>query len=192
MPAARTGTRSWFQLGLRLSLLLALMSAGGAQATYQLGDVVDDFTLNDLSGAPVSLSAFAGDLIVINFFATWCPGCNLEAAILEQDIHQAYRDQGVTVVAIDMQEQVAVVQNWAAAQGVTYHILMSPTWDVFARFPQAGGLPYNAVIDRDGVLRYARILFDQAAITSTLNILLDLDPVTAEPASFGRIKALYR
>lgn len=131
-----------------LTGLLCLAAAGTAFATYQLGDPVDDFTLSGLFGTPTSLSDFAGDIIVINFFATWCPGCNLEAATLENDIHLAYREFGVTVLAIDMQEQAAVVRGWAAARGITCHVLMSPDWDVFARFPRAGGLPYSAVIDR--------------------------------------------
>ena len=115
-----------------------------------------------------------------------------EAAILENNIHQVYKEYGVTVIAIDMQEQVATVQNWADSQGVTYQILMSPNWDLFSLFPVAGGLPYNAVIGRDGVLRYAQILFNEEAITTTLNNLLGFDPVADEAQSFGQVKALYR
>ncbi len=178
-----------------LSVLLVLglcLGAAPALATYELGDTVNDFTLNDLAGTPVNLYDYAGQIIVINFFATWCPGCNIEAAILENDIHQVYRNEDVTVIAIDMEEQVAIVQNWVDSQGVTYQILMSPDWDIFALFPQAGGLPYNAIIDRDMVLRYARILFDEEAITSTLNMLLGFDPVADEVSSFGLVKTLYR
>ena len=178
-------------LGLVL-LTGILLLAPPVQATYQLGDTVNDFTLNDLTGTPVSLSDYAGDIVVINFFATWCPGCNVEAAILENNIHQVYKEYGVTVIAIDMQEQVATVQNWADSQGVTYQILMSPNWDLFSLFPVAGGLPYNAVIGRDGVLRYAQILFNEEAITTTLNNLLGFNPVADEAQSFGQVKALYR
>ena len=175
-----------------LLLTCALAAAAPARAGYQLGDTVNDFTLDDLTGTPTSLSEFAGDIIVLNFFATWCPGCNAEAAILENNIHQVYREHGVTVIAIDMQELPATVQAWVDSQGVTYRILMSPTWDLFALFPQAGGLPYNAVIDRDMVLRYSRILFDEAALVTTLNNLLGFDPVGVEAGTFGDIKALYR
>jgi peroxiredoxin len=173
-----------------LGILLAL--ATPALATYQLGDTINDFTLNDLNGNPVSMSDFGNDIIVINFFATWCAGCNVEAAILENNIHQVYQEHGVTVIAIDLQEQVAIVQNWVDSQGVTYQILLTPDWDLFSQFPQAGGLPYNAVIGRDRVLRYAKILFNEEAITTTLNSLLGFNPVADEAQSFGQIKALYR
>jgi len=181
--------RSLWAIGLMGAILFINTPA---QAAYELGDTVADFTLDDLQGVPTNLYDFAGDIIVINFFATWCPGCNEEAAILENNIHQFYQEYGVTVIAIDMQEQIAIVQDWAAGQGVTYKILLSPTWDLFALFPQAGGLPYNAVIDENMVLRYAKILFDEAALISTLNNLLGFDPVADEANSFGQVKALYR
>ncbi len=185
--------RGWrWSIGLFGLLCTFLLFSSPVQATYVLGDTVNDFTLNDLLGVPTSLYDFTGGIVVINFFATWCPGCNVEAAILENNIHQVYQEHGVTVIAIDMQEQVAIVQNWATSQGVTYKILMSPTWDLFALFPQAGGLPYNAIIDENMVLRYARILFDEAALTSTLNSLLGFDPVAEDISSFGQVKALYR
>ena len=159
---------------------------------FHVGEVVDDFTLPDLAGLPISLSDYAGEIIVVNWFATWCPGCNEEAAILENDIWQTYAEHGVTVLAIDLQEPLAVVQAWVAAQGVTYQILMAPNWDIFALFPFAGGLPYNAVIDRDMVLRYGTVMFDQAAITGILDDLLGFNPVAVETAEFGRVKALFR
>jgi peroxiredoxin len=161
-------------------------------AAYQLGDAINDFTLDDLQGSPVSLSAYAGDIVLINFFATWCPGCNEEAAILENDIHLVYGEYGVTVIAIDVQEPAWLVADWAAAQGVTYQILLAPDWELFSQFPTAGGLPYNAIIDRDNILRYGEVLFDRDALIGTLNALLGFDPVSDATTSFGGIKALYR
>lgn len=175
-----------------VALLVFAGGSTGTAAAYQLGDTVNDFTLNDLAGIPVSLSDYPDDIVLINFFATWCPGCNEEAAILENDIHLVYREYGVTVIAIDMQEPDWLVAEWAASQGVTYQILLAPDWDLFSQFPQAGGLPYNAIIDRDGILRYGQVLFDREGLISTLNALLGFDPVPTAQSSFGAIKALYR
>jgi len=69
---------------------------------------------------------------------------------------------------------------------------MASDWDIFSLFPGAGGLPYNAVIDGDMVLRYAKILFNEEGIITTLNNILGFDPVAVEPGSFGQVKALYR
>jgi len=187
-----TGRRSILTLTAPLILVVSLLCAASAVATYEVGDTIDDFTLNDLNGLPISLSDYAGDIIVINFFATWCPGCNDEASELENNIHLAYQEYNVTVLAIDILEDSAIVQNWVTGQGVTYQILLAPNWDLFSSFPRAGGIPYNAVIDSDGVLRYSKILFDEEAIILTLDTLLDLGTVAAEKSSFGQMKALFR
>ena len=164
-------------LAVALGAALAVTPAG---ASNYVGDVMDDFTLLDVPFFPFSLSDFAGDIIVINFFSPWCPGCNEEAQSLEQDIWQAYREDGVTVLSIDLQEQLAVVLPWIASQGVTYRVLMAPNWNVFSRFPYAGGLPYNAIIDRDMVLRYGHVFYDRDVIITMLDGLLGRAPVATE------------
>ncbi len=161
-------------------------------AAYELGDVVEDFTLTDLEGQEVSLSDHAGQIIMLNFFATWCAGCNVEAEHLENDIWQVYADQGVMVIAIDIQEQLSLVQGWAAAMGVTYPIWMAPDWSLFLTFPDAISIPYNAILDQDLVIRYATLGFDLNEITNMIEVLLEEGEVAVEGSSLGGVKARYR
>lgn len=175
-----------------VACLAVLAPVGSATASNYVGDVMADFTLPDIDGVPVSLYDYAGDIIVVSFFATWCPGCNEEAQSLEHDIWQAYRDEGVTVLAIDLQEQVATVRNWVAGQGITYRVLMTPNWDVFSRFPYAGGLPYNAIIDRDMVLRYGHVFYERDILLQMLDTLLGHTPVGVQDSSWGAVQALFR
>lgn len=172
-------------------VLCAWAMPAAAHNGFHVGETAFDFTLDDIDGVPVSLYDFMGVPIVISFFATWCPGCNEEAASLEADIWQAYQDYNVMVLAIDMQEALPIVQAWVAAQGVTYRVVMSPDWDVFAEFPFAGGLPYNAVIDENMILRYGSVFYDKDAITSELNTILGLT-VDVDDTSWGQVKSLFR
>ncbi|MBK8167904.1 MAG: TlpA family protein disulfide reductase [bacterium] len=173
-------------------VLTATLAPTHAHASNYVGDTMDDFTLLDVDGVPVSLYDFAGDIIVVNFFATWCPGCNEEAQSLEHEIWQEYRDDGVTVLAIDLQEQVGVVRSWIAAQGVTYRVLMAPNWNVFSRFPYAGGLPYNAIIDRQMVLRYGHVFYEREVLLQMLDELTGRSAVPVESTTWGAVRALYR
>ena len=183
---------------LLLPLLAAAVLCGGllpartARAFISVGEVMPDFTLLDVNGAPVSLYDFAGDIIVVNFFATWCPGCNDEVDSLEHEIWRAYRDHGVTVLAIDLQEPVGTVVPWIAAKGLTCPVLMAPDWTVVSRFPYAGGLPYNAIIDRGMVVRYGHVYYEREIILDTLNDMTGLTPVGVESASWGAVQALFR
>ncbi len=172
-------------------LSAAFLALAGTSAGYEVGDTVEDFTLPHLSGGDVSLHDHLGEIIVLNFFTTWCPGCNEEAAHLENDIWQIYGDNDVTVIAVDIQELQPLVEGWAAAQGVTYSIWMAPDWTLFDQFPQAAGIPYNAVLDRNLVIRYASIGFDLNAIISLIETIIDEGQVPVAGASWGAIKALY-
>ena len=176
---------------IRLFLPAALLVLAGAAFGYEIGDTVDDFTLPDLTGTEVSLYDHLGEIIVLNFFTTWCPGCNEEADHLENDIWQVYGDQNVTVIAVDIQEPVPLVQGWAAALGVTYAIWMAPDWTLFEQFPQSAAIPYNAVLDRNLVIRYATVGFDLNAITGMIEVILDEGEVPVSGSSWGGIKALY-
>lgn len=177
---------------LFVAVLALALAPVAARASSHVGDVMADFTLLDTTGAPVSLYQFAGDVIVVNFFATWCPGCNDEAQSLEHEIWRTYRQYGVTVLAIDLQEQLAVVVPWIANQGVTYRVVMAPNWNVFAQFPFAGGLPYNAIIDRDMVLRYGHVGYERDVLLQMLDNLTDHSAVPAQATSWGTVQALFR
>jgi len=165
---------------------------GLAAADYQIGDTVADFTVLDVAGEEVSLYDQSGRIILLNFFATWCPGCNAEAAILEQEIYQAYQADGVVVIALDILESAAVVQQWIDETGVTYPVWLCPDWSLFSQFPTAGGLPYNAVLDRGMVLRYAQVGFDPDELTVLIEEIIHGGVVADSPSSWGAVKALFR
>jgi cytochrome c biogenesis protein CcmG/thiol:disulfide interchange protein DsbE len=176
----------------KILLLIALLLTAGPATAYEMGDVAEDFTLPDLIEGDASLYDHLGKVIVLNFFTTWCPGCNEEATHLENDIWQVYGRDNVTVVAVDVQELQPLVQGWAASQGVTYPIMLAPDWTLFERFPLAGGLPYNAVLDRTMTIRYGSLGFDLNAITGMIDAILDEGQVPVSQTSWGGVKALFR
>lgn len=178
------------KITIYIAVILLLM-ASPAAAQYQIGDVVQDFTLPDLQGNPASLYSHLGHIVVLNFFTTWCPGCNEEAAHLENDIRIPYADLGVDVVAIDIDEELALVQGWAAAMEVGYEILMAPDWELFQEFPQAFSIPYNAVLAPDMTLRYASTGFSLDDIIAIIEEIRAEGQVPVESHTFGYIKALF-
>ncbi len=176
---------------IALTVVLLVVGTGTAGA-YVIGDVVDDFSLPDLEGGNPSLHEHLGGIVVLNFFATWCIGCNEEAAHLENDIWLAYQGQNVTVIAVDIQEPLSTVQGWSDALGVTYKIWLAPDWNLFLEFPGSLNIPYNVVLGPDMTIRYASIGFDLNAITGKIDEILAEGQVATESSSWGGVKALYR
>lgn len=174
-----------------LLVVLAILGPAVVQG-YELGDTVADFTFSDLNGTPRTLYEHHGDIIVLNFFTTWCVFCNREAPSLENDIWQPYRDYGVTVIGLNVRESLEVVQDWYADMGLTYEVLMLPNIFLPYRFPNHEGVPQNVVLDTDMVLRYSELGYDQLAIEDMLNSILGFDPFDSEQETWGRIKAMFR
>ena len=172
--------------------LLTVMLLPALVFGYEVGDIADDFVLPDLNGETGALYDYLGDVVILNFFTTWCPGCNEEAEHLENDIWAAYAGRRVTVLAVDIEEQLPLVQGWAAALQVTYPILMAPDWTLTELFPGFIGLPYNAVLDRDMGIRYGSSGFDLGAVTGAIEEVLNGDQVPVETARWGAVKALFR
>ncbi len=78
-----------------------------------------DFTLKLFDGAEVSLSDLQGQIVVLNFWASWCPPCREEAPMLES-VWQRYRGQGVTVIGVDYQDTEPPAQAFIEEFGITY------------------------------------------------------------------------
>src|SRR5580704_2230163 len=108
-----------------------------------------DFTLSELSGKSWTLKEQRGKVVVLNFWATWCPPCRKEMPDLEK-LYQLFKDQGLVILAIS-DEDAGKVKPFIAQQKVTYPILLDPGRKVNELF-QIEGIPKTFVYDRTGKL----------------------------------------
>jgi peroxiredoxin len=108
-----------------------------------------DFTLTELGGKTWTLKEQRGKVVLLNFWATWCPPCRKEMPDLET-LYQQFKDQGLVILAIS-DEDAAKVRPFIAEQKVTYPILLDPGRKVNELF-QIEGIPKTFVYDRNGKL----------------------------------------
>ena len=117
-----------------------------------------DLTLTSLDGQTVSLRDLSGQAVVINFWATWCPPCREEMPDLAT-FHQAGREDGVIVVAINAGEATSLVQDFVDELDPSFQVLLDPDMKAMSAF-RVASLPTSFFIDRQGVIqeRYAGAL----------------------------------
>jgi peroxiredoxin len=114
-----------------------------------LGDLAPDLLGLDSRGTPISLSTLRGHVVVVNFWATWCPPCKAEIPRLN-DLQSRYGAQGLDVVGVSVDEGGwAVVAPFAAEQQISYTLALA-TDEVTTAFGGVTALPMTVVIDRDG------------------------------------------
>src|SRR5690606_11580261 len=127
-----------------------------------------------LKDRPQSVSQWDGEVLLINFWATWCPPCVREIPILIE-LQSLYGEQGLSVVgiAVDRRE---TAQSFAEETGISYPVLygVQSALEVAQLYGNdAGTLPYTVIVDRDGFVRHVfPTEFDRATLESALQPLL--------------------
>jgi len=106
-----------------------------------------DFTLVNLKGKKVTLSDLRGKIVLVNFWATWCPPCRKEMPDL-QALYDKYKDQGFVVLSIS-DEEGAKVTPFIKERQISYPVMLDPGRKVHALY-QVEGIPKSFVYDRDG------------------------------------------
>jgi peroxiredoxin len=108
-----------------------------------------EFALADLAGNRVRLSDHRGNVVLLNFWATWCPPCRAEMPSMEK-LYQVYRDRGLVILAISGDRtNRSTVETFVQELGVTFPILLDPAGEVFAQYG-VRGLPTSYLLDRRG------------------------------------------
>jgi cytochrome c biogenesis protein CcmG/thiol:disulfide interchange protein DsbE len=144
-----------FAAGLLLILVLAVVACGGpGEAMPQginQGNRARDFTLTSLDGREVSLSDFEDSVVLVNFWATWCPPCRAEIPDFEA-AYRAHQDDGFVVLGINVEELRTAVEPFVDSMGMTYPVLLDERGQVMQEY-RGLGLPMSLLIDKDGVIR---------------------------------------
>ena len=111
-----------------------------------------DFTLTDANGQSVTLSDLRGQVIMINFWASWCGPCRQEMPLLEQ-IHQRYEPLGFTLLGVNVEENPADGQAFLKERPVSFPVLYDPENGI-SKLHDVVAMPSTVLIDRQGNVRY--------------------------------------
>jgi cytochrome c biogenesis protein CcmG, thiol:disulfide interchange protein DsbE len=126
------------------------------------GSRAPDFSAVTLD-APVvtrTLADYAGSVVLLNIWATYCPPC-LEEMPTMQQLHEAYADRGLRVVAVSIDDAGAgdLIREFRTEQHLTFEILHDPEFNIFDDYALSG-VPMTFLIDRRGTIRLARFAAD--------------------------------
>ena len=135
------------------------------------GDTAIEFSATDLSGNEFSLSDYAGEVVVVHFWATWCAQCEDEMLMLES-IWQIYQDQNVQLVGIAMDDTAASVQELAEDLQISFPLIVEEGRSITSLY-SVSAVPETFIIDQEGTVAYFYIgTMDAASLETVLDSLL--------------------
>jgi thiol-disulfide isomerase/thioredoxin len=136
---------------LLMACLVSLMCLSLANAAAVKGPA-PNFTLKSMSGKNLKLSEMTGNVVLINFWASWCGPCREEMPLLNA-LHKKYAPLGFTVLGVNVEEQLDGARGFLSNVPVDFPILLDNTNKVSKQY-KVVAMPTTVVVDRDGNMRY--------------------------------------
>jgi thiol-disulfide isomerase/thioredoxin len=142
---------------LRARSRVAVLAVFGALLSLAASaDIVNkpapDFALRSMQGPSVRLSEHLGEVVVINFWATWCGPCRQEMPLLDA-LYGKYKQAGLVLLSVNIDENVEPAVEMAQTLKVSYPVLLDARKEV-SRAYDVGAMPVTVLVDRAGVVRY--------------------------------------
>jgi cytochrome c biogenesis protein CcmG/thiol:disulfide interchange protein DsbE len=166
---------------ITLSAVLLALAAAPVHAQPDLTAVCDrdakvanlNFVLKDLNGNDISLSAYRGKVILLDFWATWCGPCKVEIPYFIE-FYNTYRAQGLQVLGFDVDDPIPALTAYVQRMKMNYPVLIGQgREDVLAAFGPMPGLPTTVIIGRDGKVCTTHTgLTDKATFEAAIKALL--------------------
>lgn len=116
--------------------------------TPTISEESPDFTLNNLEGEEVSLSDYRGQIVVLNFWATWCKYCDIEMPDLQKLTDE---NEDVVVLAVDVREDKGTVSNYIEEGNYTFPVVLDKKGTVASTY-LVSAFPTSFFIDEEGIL----------------------------------------
>lgn len=140
----------WTVRLLALATLAVISGAVGAATTAASG--APDFTLPSIDGPNLRLQEQRGQVVMINFWATWCGPCRVEMPHLAR-LYDKYRGSGFTVLAVNIDEDPYKAASLAKQLGMRFPVLLDREKKV-SRLYDLSTMPSTILVDREGRVRY--------------------------------------
>ncbi|RLA24922.1 MAG: TlpA family protein disulfide reductase [Gammaproteobacteria bacterium] len=133
-------------------IILAIFAASSLASSTLEGQSAPDFVLKSSSGNNLRLSEYRGDVVMINFWATWCGPCRQEMPLLD-DLYGRYQRVGFTLLGVNIDDDSRRAMKMIEELGVNFPVLFDESKDV-SKLYAVEAMPVTVLVDREGTVRH--------------------------------------
>jgi len=162
-----------------LLFLFTLFSYGQEKTSFNVNDSAKDFVVQMINGEKIKLSELKGQVVLLNFWATWCGSCLVEFHAFPSKIVEPYKNSAFVLLPVSTGETMEKVKDKMAQlkkDGIDFNVGIDPDRSILHLYSKNAGVPRNFLIDKKGLIRYISIGYNEEKlnnISSMINKLLD-------------------
>jgi peroxiredoxin len=135
-----------------LGAILVFFTVSTLAASSLQGQVAPDFVLRSATGENLRLSEYRGDVVLINFWATWCGPCRQEMPLLD-DLYGRYQRVGFNLLGVNIDEDSRRAMQMVQELGVNFPVLFDENKEV-SKLYEVEAMPVTILVDREGIVRH--------------------------------------
>jgi peroxiredoxin len=135
-----------------LALACGLFAATSLAGSGLTGQAAPDFALKSSAGENLRLSEYRGNVVMVNFWATWCGPCRQEMPLLDE-LYNRYERVGFSLLGVNIDDDSRKAMNMVAELGVNFPVLFDARKEV-SKLYQVDAMPVTVIIDREGNVRH--------------------------------------
>lgn len=141
-----------------------------ATTLIKQGDKAPDFTVEMFNGEQITLSKLKGKVVLINFWATWCPPCRQELTHVQKEIIDHFKGQDFVFLPISRGEKKSVVEAFREKTGYTFPMGLDPKQEIYKKYA-SNYIPRNFVVGKDGKVIYVSVGFEPAEFANMIKAI---------------------
>ena len=131
-----------------------------ATTLIHAGDVAPDFTVQMLDGSSITLSKLRGKVVLVSFWATWCPPCRQELSHLQKDVIDRFAGEDLVVLPISRGEERKTVENFLDKMGYKFPVGLDGDQSIYKKYA-SNYIPRSVVVGKDGKVVYVGVGYDE-------------------------------
>ncbi len=137
---------------LIVALVFSVFAASSLASSGMEGQLAPDFALKSSTGENLRLSEFRGDVVMINFWATWCGPCRQEMPLLDE-LYSRYQRVGFSLLGVNIDDDSSRAMDMIEELGVNFPVLFDARKEV-SKLYEVEAMPVTVIVDRTGTVRY--------------------------------------
>ena len=135
-----------------IALVFSIFAASSLASSDMEGHAAPDFALKSSTGENLRLSEYRGDVVMINFWATWCGPCRQEMPLLDE-LYTRYERVGFNLLGVNIDDDSSRAMDMIDELGVNFPVLFDARKEV-SKLYEVEAMPVTVIVDREGTVRY--------------------------------------